>query len=72
MHPEAVDSTHSLITDLLAPPQTPLAIEAPHSRAHKGQDCNLCKTAILSLHVGGLVATVCILYHMSIVHSGTI
>jgi len=72
MHSKAADSTNSLIMALLTPPQALLAIEAPHSGAHKGQDCSLCKTALFSLHIGGSVVTVCILYHMSIVHSGAI
>jgi len=72
MHSEAVDTKKSLIIALLAPPQAPLAIEAPQSGAHKGQDCGLCKTALFSLHIGGSVVTICILYHMSIVHSGAI
>jgi len=72
MHPKALDSTYSPIMALLAPPQNPLASEAPHSGAHKGQDCSLCKTALFSLHVGGSVVTICILYHMSIVRFGAI
>jgi len=72
MHSKAADSTHNLIMALLAPPKTPLAIEAPHSRAHNGQDCSLCKTALFSLHIGGSVVTICILYHMSIAHPGAI
>jgi len=72
MYTQAADSIHSLIIALLAPPEAPLAIEAPHSGAHKGQDCSLCKTALFISHVDGLVVTVCILYHMSIVHSGAI
>jgi len=72
MHPKALDSTYSPIMALLAPPQAPLATEAPHSWAHKGQDRSLCKTALFSLHIGGSVVTVCILYHTSIVHSGEI
>ena len=57
---------------LLAPPQAPLAIEAPQSGARKGQDCSLCKTALFSLHISGSVVTVCIRNHMSIVHSDAI
>jgi len=72
MHSKAADSTHSLIKALLAPPQAPLVIEAPQSGAKKSQDCGLCKTALFSLHIGGSAVIVCILYHMSIVHSGTI
>ena len=72
MHPKAADSTHSLIMALLAPLQAPLAIEAPQSGAQKGQDWSLCKTALFSLNIGVSVVTICILYHMSIVHSGTI
>ena len=72
MNPKALNSTYSPIIALLALPQAPQAIEAPHSGAHKGQDCNLCKTTLFSLHIGGLVVTICILYYMSIVHSGTI
>jgi len=70
MHSKAAKSTHNLIIALLAPPQAPLAIEAPQSGAHKGQDCSLCKTALFSLHIGGSVVTVCIIYHLWIVHSG--
>jgi len=72
MHSKALDSTDRPIIALLAPPQAPLAIEAPHSGAHEGQDYSFCKTALLSLYVDGLVLIICILYHMSIVHSGAI
>jgi len=63
-HAKAAIGTHSLILALLAPSQAPLAIEAPHSGAHKGQDCSLCETALFSLHIGGSVVTICTLYHM--------
>jgi len=72
MHPKALNSIYSSIMSLLAPPQAPLAIEAPHSGAQKGQDCSLCKMALSSLHIGGTLVAICILYHMSIVHSGAI
>jgi len=36
MHPKALNSTHSLIMALLAPPQAPLAIEAPQSETYTG------------------------------------
>jgi len=72
MRLKALNSTYSLILALLALPQAPLAIEAPQSGALKGQDCSLFKMALFRLHVGGSVVAVCILYHMSIVHSGTI
>jgi len=72
MHLKTLNRIYSPIMGLLAAPQVPLAMEAPHSGAHKGQDCSLCKTALFSLHIGGSVVTFGVLYHMSIVHSGTI